>query len=361
MGNFNIVNNRIYIQYRVLDKRKTFNTYLVATEENMEKAKLIKKRIEERIEIKNKEVKMKNILKSAGFANSFNRDMTVEKATEIYKYKLELTSKSYQTRFRVAMDNFYKIVPKNMKISKITYEHSLRYVKLLMDKNLSSITVRSYYDHVKVLFQFLVKNKHLNISPFTNDVLPRKTKKAIVTFGEDMLKDILSGAKESDTTFFNILSLLLLTGLRPNDLLRLKAGQLNFATRRIHLRISKTNKEVYIPMSQSLYSFITENMNYIMELESDELIFAGYTVSRLGCRFRRLKKRLGIKEKFIFSLKTFRRNFATRYARGLTIQDVAFLLSHDEIETSKAFYADIIVDEVRTKMDRFDENHIRKE
>jgi len=33
------------------------------------------------------------------------------------------------------------------------------------------------------------------------------------------------------------------------------------------------------------------------------------------------------------------------------------LLSHDEIETSKAFYADIIVDEVRSKMDKFDEKH----
>jgi len=357
LGNFNIVNNKIYIQYRVLDKRKTFNTHLIYTEENMEKAKLIKREIEKRIEVKNKEVKMKNIIKSAGFDNSFNKDITIEKATELYKYKLELTSKSYRSRFWVAMDNFYKIVPKNLKASKVTYEHSLRFVKLLMDKNLSTISVRTYFDHVKVLFQFLVKNKHLSSSPFTNDVLPRKTKKAIVTFGEEMLRNILSGAKASDATFFNILSMLLLTGLRPNDLLRIKAGQLNFATRRIHLRISKTNKEVYIPMSQSLYSFITENMKYVMDLDSEELIFPDYTVPRLGCRFRRLKKRLGIREKFIFSLKTFRRNFATRYARGLTIQDVAFLLSHDEIETSKAFYADIIVDEVRSKMDKFDEKH----
>lgn len=349
------MNDKIYIQYRVLGKRKTFNTKLVATKENMEKAKLIKKGIEERIEIKNKEVKIRNILKSVGFSNDTTKDITIEKATDIYKYKLELTSKSYQTRFWVAMNNFYKLVPRNIKVSKVTYEHSLRFVKLLMDQKLSIITVRSYYDHVKVLFQFLVKNKCLLTSPFTNEVLPRKTKKTIVVFGKDMLEDILSTAKESDDTFYNILSMLLLTGLRPNDLLRIKVGQINFAERRIHLRISKTNKEFNMPMSQSLFAFITDNMKYIMNLDSEQLIFPDYTVPRLGRRFRRLKKKLGIKEKFVFSLKTFRRNFATHYARGLNIQDVAFLLSHDEIETTRSFYASMIVDDVRKKMDKFDE------
>jgi len=355
LGNFNIVDNKIYVQYRVLGKRKSFNTHLEVTEENMEKAKLIKKRIEENIELKNKEVKIRNILKSVGITNDVTKDITIEKAVEVYKYKLVLTSKSYQTRFGVAMNNFYKIVPRNSKVSKVTYEHSLRLVKLLMDQKLSIITVRTYYDHLKVLFQFLVKNKHLHTSPFTTEVLPRKTKKAIVIFGKDMLKDILSAAKKSDNTFYNILSLLLLTGLRPNDLLRIKAGQINFAEKRIHLRISKTNKEFNMPMSQALLSFISDNMKYVLDLDSEQLIFPGYSVQRLGHRFRRLKKKLGIKEKFVFSLKTFRRNFATHYAKGLNIQDVAFLLSHDEVETTRAFYADTIVDNVRNKMDKFDE------
>lgn len=355
MANFNYVNGKIYIQYRVLGKRKSFKTNLKISADNLKKAELIKKGIEEQIEVKNKDIKVKNILQSVGYINGINKDITIEKAVEMYKYKLQLTSKSYQTRFEVALNNFYRIVPKNLKVSKVSYEHSLKLVKLLVDQKLSTITVRTYYDHIKVLFHFLIKSKYLSSSPFTTEVLPKKTKKSIVVFRKDMLDEILSAAKESDTMFYNILSMLLLTGLRPIDLLRIKVGQINFAERRIHLRVSKTNKEFNMPMSQLLFTFISENMRYIMDLDGDQYIFPGYSVPRLGCRFRRLKKRLGIKERFVFSLKTFRRNFATHYAKGLNIQDVSFLLTHDEVETTKAFYADTIVDNIRNKMDSYDE------
>lgn len=352
MANFNIQKGKIYIQYRLLDKRKSLKTNLEATEENLLKAEALKKKIEEKVEIKIGDMKYRNILSS--FENT--KDITVEKAIEIYKIKLALTSKGYQTRFDIAMNNFYKIVPRNMKASKVTYEHSLRFVKLLTDQSLSNASVRSYFDHVKVLFLFLVKNKHLNNSPLSAEVLPRKTKKAIVVFDNNMLSEILLAAQKSDLMFFNILSLLLLTGLRPIDLLRLKTGDINFADRRIHIRISKTNKEIYIPLSQTLYAFIIKNMSYIIEQDQEQLVFPGYSVARLGCRFRRLKKRLGIKEKYVFNLKTFRRNFATHYAKSLNIQDVAYLLGHDEVETTKSFYANTIVDNVRNKMDKFDEN-----
>ena len=206
-----------------------------------------------------------------------------------------------------------------------------------------------------ILFLFLVKHNHLEKCPFGTDILPRKSKKAIIAFGKEMLDDILSAAKITDEMFFNILSLLLMTGIRPKDLLRLKAGDINFRERKIFLRMSKTDKEIVVPISHSLERFIMSNMRYVLELDSEQLIFPGYTVPRVGRRFRRLKKKLGIKEKFTFTLKTFRKTFATHYAKSLTIQDVAYLLGHDEIETTKAFYTDMIIDSVRNKMDEYDE------
>ncbi len=287
--------------------------------------------------------------------NNGVKDITIEKAVEVYKYQLALTSGSYQYRFGMAMNHFYKIVPPSIKVSKVTYEHSLRFVKFLMDRKLSNASVRTYFEHVKVLFLFLVKHKHLTNSPINSDVLPRKSKKIIIPFRKEMLDEILSTAKETDIMFYNILVLLLLTGLRPKDLMKVKAGDINFAERRIYIRMTKTDKEINIPMSKTLINYISEEMKYILELDSDQLIFQDYTVARVGRRFRKLKKKLGIKVKYVFTLKTFRKTFATHYAKSLNIQDVAYLLGHDEVETTKGYYANTIVDNVRNKMDEYDD------
>ena len=347
---------RYYIQYWISGKRKTVSTKLEATKENFEKAESMKNKIRDKVEIKRKDLKYRDIINVVDNNNDI-KDITLEKAVEIYKLKLVLTSVTYQIRFDVAMKHFYKIVPSSIKVSKVTYEHSLKFVKYLIDRKLSNASVRTYYDHVKVLFLFLVKHKHLAGSPLNTEVLPRKTKKAIVAFGKSMLDEILSEAKNSDKMFYNILVLLLLTGLRPIDLMNIKAGQLNFAERKIYVKISKTDKELHIPMSKTLYSFISEEMKYILDLDGEQLIFPDYSVRRVGNHFRRLKKKLGIKEKFIFTLKTFRKTFATHYAKSLSIQDVAYLLGHDDIETTKGYYANTIVDNVRNKMDEFDENN----
>lgn len=180
-----------------------------------------------------------------------------------------------------------------------------------------------------------------------------------------MLDDILSAAKEVssqsiDTSFYNILMLLLLTGLRPKDLIEIKSGDISFSEMQIHINISKTDKEIHIQMSQKLFAFINNEMKFISELDGDQLIFPGYTVPRIGRKFRRLKSKLGIKEKYVFTLKTFRKSLATHYAKLLDIKDVAYLLGHDEVATTKAYYSKILTENVQFKMDSFDERYDKK-
>lgn len=356
-------NGMYYIQYWIAGKRKTIKTKLEVTESNLEKVNLMKSRIQEKVEIKQSNLKYRNLLNIA--SNVDDRNITISKAVDLFKLKLDLKSKSFRDGFRISMENFYKIVSPEFKANKVTYEHSLLFVKRLTDQNLSNATVRTYYEHVKMMFQFLVKQKYLNASPLNTDVLPRKSKKAIITFSEIMLDEILAGAIESsdksnDKSFYFILKLLLLTGLRPKDLINLKSGDINFAERNIHVLISKTDKEIFIPMSNKLYEFLVNEMSHIIELDNDQLLFPEYSVSRIGRRFRRLKARLGIKEKYMYNLKTFRKHFATHYARGLDIQDVAYLLGHDEVATTKAYYSKVITDDVRNKMDIFDNRQKKK-
>ena len=71
----------------------------------------------------------------------------------------------------------------------------------------------------------------------------------------------------------------------------------------------------------------------------------------LGKKFRRLKQRLGIKEKFTYTLKTLRKTFATRMAqRGVPIQEVAYMLGHESIHTTKKYYTEVMVDRLREKI-----------
>ena len=224
-------NGKYFIQYWNLEKRKTVKTNLESTEENWNKAVIMKNRIQDKIEVKKSDVKYRDIIESV--SNQITeKDITLEKAVETFKLKLALTSKTYQDRFRVSLNYFNRIVSKDTKVSKVTFEHSLLFVKLLNDQRLSNASIRTYYEHIKMLFQFLVKHKYLVISPLSSDVLPRKLKKTIITFNKEMLENILSTAKEisektEDKSFYNILMMLLLTGLRPNDLLNINALDIN--------------------------------------------------------------------------------------------------------------------------------------
>lgn len=354
-------NQKYFIQYWNGPKRKTIRTDLKVAEENWNKVKIMKERIEDKLEVKKRNIKYRDIFESIN-SQTTEKDITIDKAVEMYKLKLALTSKTYQDRFFIALKYFSKIVSLNTKISRVTFEHSLLFVKLLSDLKISNASLRTYYEHIKMMFHFLVKHKYLVSSPLNTDVLPRKVKKEIVVFEKEMLDNILSTSKEMsektvDLGFYNILVMLLLTGLRPIDLLRIKAGDINFAERIIYIKISKTGKEINYPMSQNLFKFISEEMTYVTELETDQLIFPEYSVSRVGRRFRRLKSKLGIKERYVFTLKTFRKHFGTHYAKGLNIQDVAYLLGHDEISTTRGYYSKVLTDNVRSKMDRFDEKN----
>lgn len=93
-------------------------------------------------------------------------------------------------------------------------------------------------------------------------------------------------------------------------------------------------------------------MKNIISKNPDDYLFPGYSVPRVGRKFRRIKVKFGILERHKYTLKTFRKTFATLYAKILPIQDVAFLLGHDDVETTREFYTDIITENLRKKMNK---------
>ena len=66
---------RYYIQYWVLGARKTVSTKLEISEENLEKVQLMKDTISEKVEVKRKDLKFRDILKTVENKNSINTDL----------------------------------------------------------------------------------------------------------------------------------------------------------------------------------------------------------------------------------------------------------------------------------------------
>ena len=92
-------------------------------------------------------------------------------------------------------------------------------------------------------------------------------------------------------------------------------------------------------------------MKDVFNKDKTELVFKSFTVNSISKRFMRIKKKLGVTEKFVYTLKTFRKTFATRMAkRGIPIHEVAYMLGHESIQTTKKYYTEVLVDNLRDKI-----------
>jgi integrase/recombinase XerC len=277
--------------------------------------------------------------------------ITLTEAITKYKTRLAMRSKSHQVIFDVVMERLFNFVSKETIVAEINREHVIAFISSYMG-NVSNASLITYLNYLKGFFTYLIEEGYISKSPVRKKDLPRRERKRIITFDDGMLEDILDSARNKDVNFYNILMLMWLTGIRPNDVLRLKAGDFDFRNSVINLKIAKTKKEIRFPLYNELKNFIESEMNQVLQMDKEQLIFPDYSVSRLGRKFRRLKVQLSITDKHAYTLKTFRKSFATKMAGFMDIQDVKSMLGHDSVNTSLHFYADVKVDKVRDKINK---------
>lgn len=344
--------NIYYISYKINGKRTMTSTKLAVSKNNLSKARKIKKDIEDRIEniFKDPEVIVSNILspeKNISFSEAM--DLCIEE-------RIKGKTHTHLRNFNISMNHFLKVLPSDILIGEINSGHIVKFINILKPK-VANATMHNYIRYIKILFNYLVEEDYLIKSPVKKKLIPKLKRNNIVTFDKTDLEDILKIAKERDPLYFNCLMMLLLTGLRPVDLIRLKISDFDFSRMQINVRISKTSKEIKFPIFDELQLFIKENMQIEFDKDRTDFVFKGFSVETISRRFRRIKKVLMINEKYVITLKTFRKTFATGMAaRGLSIQEVANLLGHDSTTTTERYYADVITEGLRKKI-----NSIKKE
>ncbi|MFA5010564.1 MAG: tyrosine-type recombinase/integrase [Ignavibacteria bacterium] len=325
-----------YIDYLVEGKRYSKNTYLKATRANEKEADKIKREIEDLIS-------SKKYIVSTG--------KTLINFVEIFKREhLNLKSESHQGVFRDALGHFLKVVPPETKIEDITSEHIARFIENLKSKVANS-SMLTYINYMKIFFNFLVEEEIILRNPIRKKQIPKRVKKNIVFFSEKMLEDILQTAKERDESYYKFLMMLLLTGQRPIDVLGLTVGNIDMENGKIVVNISKTNKQIIFPIYDKLKEFIETELSHLKDADRTERIFKNFNSETVRKRFQRVKKHLAITEKNIFTLKTFRKTFASYLAsKGVDQAKIADLLGHDDAHTTRKYYAAVSTDNLRKEL-----------
>jgi len=338
-----------HIDFWVKGKRVTKNLKLKATKKNKAKALKIKKEVEREIEQKQSDAKNDSL---ESFKDIESKELTLEEAsTKFINERFgSNTSESHKKNFNIAMNYLKKVIPIQSKVLEITSTDITKIIRILEAK-VSNATLHTYIRYLKMLFNYLVDEDYLIKSPIKKKLMPKREKKNVVTFDDLTLKRIIDEALNIDPKFCNILQMLLLTGARPSDVLNFKVGDFNFDSNILNIRISKTNREIKFPLFEELLDFIEKNMKEEFGSDKTELIFEPFTVYAISTRFIRIKKQLMLTEKYVYTLKTFRKTFATRMAKkGVPIHEVAYMLGHESIQTTKKYYTEVRVDNLREKI-----------
>jgi integrase/recombinase XerD len=340
--------NQLHIGYKnKYGKRKAINLKLDNNAVNYKKAEKIKHEIEGTIENKY----LRNVI---GTPEDGVKSEFLSLNDSIEKFRTEhmvLTTSNNQRNFNISMKHLFRVISPESDIKNVTAAHISKLIGLLKNE-VSNASLHTYLRYIKSLFNYLIEEGIVEKSPVKRKDVPKKEKKKVIVFGKDLHKIILNEAKERDINFFNVLMMFGLTGGRPCDILRLKDTHFNFENEVLRLYMSKTKKEIIFPIYKELKEFINEYMPEIYE-QKGELIFPHFTVNSVGMRFRRVKRKLNITERFMYTLKTFRKTFATSMSEnGIMLQELSELLGHESVETSKQFYTHVSVDRLKDKMNK---------
>ncbi len=334
-----------YIEYSFDGKRFTRNTKLEATEANRSKVEKLLKEIQ---------AVVKEQQKTSYIAENFVAgDITLNQAAKKFE-DIFITGKSskHVEIYKYVMRLFMTVVPGNTMVKDISVEHVKNFV-VLMKKSLAPASQVTYFQYIASFLGYLKENEYITEIPIAKGIRPKKAVKNIISFDPHDLDIILVESKTEDIKYYYAFMMFLLTGQRPGDVLRLQIRDIDFHRKILYFRISKTASEFKFPIYSKLEGFLRNEMLLSESSDRDEYLFPELTVNAVGKAFRRIKKRLGFNKKHYYTLKTFRKEFATNMSMlGMTIQDVQALLDHKSPTTTLRYYADVKAEKLKGKIDQ---------
>ena len=226
-----------------------------------------------------------------------------------------------------------------VRISKIDIN---KYISQLFKNGLKSSSVNRKISTIKSFFIFLLKKKHILVSPVEDIEMIKQEKYLPISMSEKEVELLLESPNLD--SFIGIrdramIEMLYATGMRVSELINLKITDIDH-NRLVVKVMGKGSKERLIPYGEVASDYLNVYLKNRKEINSNEIFLSNrgkkITRSAFWNRIKLYLKKENLKESI--SPHTLRHAFATHLLnRGADLRSVQILLGHSDLSTTQIY------------------------
>ena len=273
-------------------------------------------------------------IKKDHLIESFLDSLYIEKGLSqntVQSYKNDITS------FALWVDESINLPL--VRISKIDIN---KYIAYLFKNGLKSSSVNRKISTIKSFFIFLLKKKHILVSPVEDIEMIKQEKYLPISMSEKEVELLLESPNLD--SFIGIrdramIEMLYATGMRVSELINLKITDIDH-NRLVVKVMGKGSKERLIPYGEVASDYLNAYLKNRKEINSNEIFLSNrgkkITRSAFWNRIKLYLKKENLKESI--SPHTLRHAFATHLLnRGADLRSVQILLGHSDLSTTQIY------------------------
>ena len=226
-----------------------------------------------------------------------------------------------------------------VRISKIDIN---KYIAQLFKNGLKSSSVNRKISTIKSFFIFLLKKKHILVSPVDDIEMIKQEKYLPISMSEKEVELLLESPNLD--SFIGIrdramIEMLYATGMRVSELINVKITDIDH-NRLVVKVMGKGSKERLIPYGEVASDYLNAYLKNRKEINSNEIFLSNrgkkITRSAFWNRIKLYLKKENLKESI--SPHTLRHAFATHLLnRGADLRSVQILLGHSDLSTTQIY------------------------
>ena len=273
-------------------------------------------------------------IKKDHLIESFLDSLYIEKGLSqntVQSYKNDITS------FALWVDESINLPL--VRISKIDIN---KYIAQLFKNGLKSSSVNRKISTIKSFFIFLLKKKHILVSPVDDIEMIKQEKYLPISMSEKEVELLLESPNLD--SFIGIrdramIEMLYATGMRVSELINVKITDIDH-NRLVVKVMGKGSKERLIPYGEVASDYLNAYLKNRKEINSNEIFLSNrgkkITRSAFWNRIKLYLKKENLKESI--SPHTLRHAFATHLLnRGADLRSVQILLGHSDLSTTQIY------------------------
>lgn len=238
---------------------------------------------------------------------------------------------------------------------KLVYKDVTDYLIYLSDLNLKSTSINRHLSSIRSFYDFLMKDKSVENSPFKLVNGPKTEQKLPNYLRYDEFLDLVATCDETNLGLRNrmILELLFATGVRVSEAVNIKISDINFKSREIKIvGKGKKTRIVYFNKvcQETMSKYVLNARQELLKGKKNEYLLLnhlGNPITRRGIAdiLEKLIQKSALKHKI--SPHTLRHTFATLMLNeGMDIREVQELLGHARLGTT-SIYTHVSNEELR--------------